>query len=232
MIIKVEGLVKKFGTRTILDHLDFRVDEGEFVALLGPNGAGKSTFLRILTTLSRPNSGRVTISGYRLPERAAAVRLHLGVVTHQPMLYGNLTAHENLRFFSQLYGLPISSQRIDGVIESLCLGARSNDLVRHYSRGMQQRLAIGRAIIHDPELLLLDEPHTGLDQDACELLGNLLRNVAADGRTVLITSHDLARVETLASRFDILSKGKISASTRREDLPDLDLSSFYKGALS
>ena len=232
MIINVKGLVKKFGTRTILDHLDFRVDEGEFVALLGPNGAGKSTFLRILTTLSYPNSGRVTIAGYQLPEHAAAVRLHLGVVTHQPMLYGNLTSYENLRFFSQLYGLPISRQRIDEIIKSLSLGARSNDLVRNYSRGMQQRLAIGRAIIHDPELLLLDEPHTGLDQDACDLLGNLLRNVAANGRTVLITSHDLGRVETLASRFDILSRGIITASARREDLKDGDLYSFYKGAIS
>ncbi|MBA4380580.1 MAG: heme ABC exporter ATP-binding protein CcmA, partial [Anaerolinea sp.] len=206
-MIEVKKLVKRFGLKTVLCGLDFQVKEGEFVALLGPNGAGKTTFLRILASLARPSLGEIHIAGYRLPAQAAAVRRRLGVVSHMPLLYGDLTAEENLIFFGRMYDVPGLAQRIDEVLELVGLTARRRDLLRTFSRGMQQRLAIGRAVLHDPEVMLFDEPHTGLDQDACDMLDKILRDVAARGRTVVMTSHDLARVEDLASRFDVLSRG-------------------------
>ena len=211
-MIDVKGLVKTFGLMSVLRGLEFHVDRGEFVALVGPNGAGKTTFLRILASLSRPTMGEVRVAGYRLPSQAAAVRIRLGVVSHQPLLYGDLTAEENLNFYSRMYGVADPERRVGAVIEMVGLKARRRDLVRKFSRGMQQRLAIGRAILHDPDVLLFDEPHTGLDQEAAAMLDTLLRDVAERGRTVVMTSHNLDRAADLAQRIDILSKGVIAAS--------------------
>jgi heme exporter protein A len=230
-MIIVKKLVKRFGPKVVLRGLDFEVQSGEFVALLGPNGAGKTTFLRILASLSRPVMGSVNIAGYSLPRQAAAVRRRLGVVSHLPLLYGDLTAEENLRFYGRMYNLPGMERRISEVLEMVGLSPRRRDLVRTFSRGMQQRLAIGRAVLHDPEVMLFDEPHTGLDQDACEMLDTVLQEVAARGRTVVMTSHDLARTADLASRFDVLSRGKIVASARRDEMDPDQILSFYRGAL-
>jgi heme exporter protein A len=229
-MIAVRKLVKRFGPKTVLRGLDFNVEKGEFVALLGPNGAGKTTFLRILASLSRPTLGEVTISGYRLPRDAAAVRQRLGVVSHLPLLYGDLTADENLRFYGRMYGITDLEPRITEVLKLVGLENRRRDLVRTFSRGMQQRLAIGRSVLHDPEVMLFDEPHTGLDQDACNMLDTVLREVAARGRTVVMTSHDLSRAADLASRFDVLSRGKITASASRDELGPDRLLSFYRQA--
>ena len=230
-IISVRKLVKRFGLKTVLRGLDFNVQPGEFVAMLGPNGAGKTTFLRILASLSRPSLGDVRISGYRLPDQASAVRRRLGVVSHLPLLYGDLTAEENLRFYGRMYGVENLEARIDEVLEMVGLAARRRDLVRTFSRGMQQRLAIGRAVLHDPEVMLFDEPHTGLDQDASAMLDGVLREVAARGRTVVMTSHDLSRSADLASRFDVLSRGVITASVQREEIDTRDLLGFYRQAV-
>jgi heme exporter protein A len=229
--IRVRKLFKRFGIQPVLRGLDFEAAPGEFVALLGPNGAGKTTFLRILASLTRPTAGEVVVAGCRLPDQAAAVRGRLGVVTHQPLLYGDLTAEENLRFFGRLYGLNHLPERIESLLASLGLSGRRSDLVRTFSRGMQQRLAIGRAILHDPQVLLFDEPYTGLDQDACDMLDHLLRAVAVEGRTVVLTSHDLPRLEDLATRFDVLNRGRISASSLRRDLDTRNLLDFYRQAL-
>lgn len=231
-MIEVKKLVKRFGLKTILRGLDFSVTPGEFVALLGPNGAGKTTFLRILATLSRPSLGQVQVAGYQLPNQAAQVRAKLGVVSHMPLLYPDLTAEENIRFYGRMYGVANMEERITEVLEMVGLENRRKDLVRTFSRGMQQRLAIGRAVIHDPEVMLFDEPYTGLDQDASEMLDEVLRSVAAEGRTVVMTSHDLARAEELATRFDILSRGVITASTTQKQLKETNLLSFYKQALA
>ncbi len=232
-MIRVRKLVKRFGPKIVLRGMDFDVAAGEFVALLGPNGAGKTTFLRILASLSRPALGEVRIAGYRLPDQAAAVRRRLGVVSHQPLLYGDLTAMENLRFYGRMYAIDDMEQRILEVLEMVGLAHRRHDLVRTFSRGMQQRLAIGRAVLHDPEVMLFDEPHTGLDQDACAMLDNVLRAVAARGRTVVMTSHDLARAADLASRFDVLSRGKIVASVQRTEMETTNnLLAFYRQAVS
>jgi len=231
-MIDVRKLVKRFGLKTVLRGLDFHVEPGEFVALLGPNGAGKTTFLRILASLSRPSLGHVSIAGHKLPDHAAEVRRRLGVVSHLPLLYADLTAEENLRFYGRMYGLPSLDARISEVLDLVGLSHRRRDLVRTFSRGMQQRLAIGRAVLHDPQVILFDEPYTGLDQDASAMLDDVLRSVAALGRTVVMTSHDLARAEDLASRFDVLSRGTIAASASREELGQSNLLTFYKQALA
>ncbi|HEX9389396.1 MAG TPA: heme ABC exporter ATP-binding protein CcmA [Anaerolineales bacterium] len=231
-MITVKKLVKRFGLKPVLRGIDFEVQPGEFVALLGPNGAGKTTFLRILASLSRPTLGEVNIAGYQLPNQAAQVRARLGVVSHLPLLYGDLTAEENLRFYGRMYGLTDLERRITEVLEMVGLEARRRDLVRTFSRGMQQRLAIGRAVLHDPDVVLFDEPYTGLDQDASSMLDEVLKTVAAKGRTVVMTSHDLARAEDLATRFDILSRGVISASASRKELKKTNLLAFYKQALA
>lgn len=237
-MIEVRRLVKRFGTKTVLKGVNFEAPAGEFVVLLGPNGAGKTTFLRILSSLSRPSMGEVRVGGFYLPQQAAAVRRKLGVVSHQPLLYGDLTAEENLRFYGRMYGLEKMPERISQVLEQIGLINRQHDLVRTFSRGMQQRLAIGRAVLHDPDVLLLDEPYTGLDQDACEMLDNVLRVVVSRGQTIVMTSHDLARASDLAaslsshSRFDVLSRGVICASTSLEGLPTAGLLEFYREAVN
>ena len=231
-MIEVKKLVKRFGLKAVLRGVDFRVERGEFVALLGPNGAGKTTFLRILSTLARPSLGEVKVAGYRLPHEAAQVRARLGVVSHMPLLYGDLTAEENLEFYARMYGIPNYQLRITEVLNLVGLASRRRDLVRTFSRGMAQRLAIGRAVLHDPDVMLFDEPYTGLDQDASSMLDEVLQSVAAQGRTVVMTSHDLARAEELATRFDILSRGVIAASATRESLGTSNLLTFYKQALA
>jgi heme exporter protein A len=230
-MIEVKQLIKRFGMKAVLRGLDFHVQTGEFVALLGPNGAGKTTFLRILASLSRPSMGQVKVAGFMLPVQSAAVRQRLGVVSHMPLLYGDLTADENLQFYGRMYNIPALGERISEVLDLVGLASRRRDMVRTFSRGMQQRLAIGRAVLHDPDVMLFDEPYTGLDQDASEMLDGVLKNVAAAGRTVVMTSHDLARAEELATRFDILSRGVIAASSTRAELGNGNLLTFYKQAL-
>jgi heme exporter protein A len=227
-MIEVRRLVKTFGLKPVLRGVDFRAQPGEFVALLGPNGAGKTTMLRILATLSRPTMGEVRLAGYALPAQAASVRRLLGVVSHQPLLYGDLTAEENLRFYARMYGLIDGTGRAEEVLESVGLAARRRDLVRQFSRGMQQRLAIGRALLHDPQIMLFDEPYTGLDQDASAMLDEVLRRVAVAGRTVVMTSHDLPRAADLATRIDVLSRGVIAASLPQAEITPAGLIDLYR----
>lgn len=226
-MIEATKLVKRFGLKVVLKGLDFKVKQGEFVALVGPNGAGKTTFLRILASLSRPNLGEIRIAGFHLPAQASQVRRILGVVSHQPLLYGDLTAEENLRFYGRMYDLDRIEARVEEVLSIVGLAPRRRDLLREFSRGMQQRLAIGRAILHDPAVLLFDEPHTGLDQEAAEMLDQVLRQVATNGRTIVMTSHDLDRTASLADRVDILSKGKIAASLVGAEVDPIELSRVY-----
>lgn len=230
--IEVQHLVKQFNRKLVLRKVDFKATPGEFVALVGPNGSGKTTFLRILGTLLRPSGGMVMLAGYRLPLQADHVRRCLGVVSHQPLLYGDLSAEENLRFYCKLYGVSNIEKRIAEVLELVGLDKRKRDHVRIFSRGMQQRLAIGRAVLHEPTILLLDEPYTGLDQDACSMLDVVLRRVSADLRTVVMASHDLVRISDLASRFDVLSRGVICASINMDRLSGTNLMTFYKDAIS
>lgn len=222
-MIELQALTKTFGFRPVLRGVNLTVQPGEFLALLGPNGAGKSTLLRIVASLSKPTLGRVRVNGYELPAQADEVRRALGVVSHQPLLYGDLTAEENLSFYGQLYSVANLPQRIAEVLTQTGLYKRRRDLVRSFSRGMSQRLSIARAILHSPEVLLFDEPHTGLDQEAGAMLDDVLQTVVAGGRTVLMISHDLPRALALAHRLAILANGRIAyqAPTAGLTLPEL-----------
>ncbi len=208
-MIETHALVKAYGLHVVLRKLDLTVERGQFVALLGPNGSGKSTLLRLLAALSKPTAGTIKIGGWELPREAAAVRAQIGMVSHKPLLYENLTARENLLFFCRLYNLDDPDGRISRSLERVDLIKRTNDLVRTYSRGMLQRLSIARALIHDPHVLLMDEPYTGLDQDAAATLDSLMRDAHADGHTIVMTTHELDRAAALADRAIILSRGAI-----------------------
>jgi heme exporter protein A len=212
-VIEISGLIKVYGLRPVLRRVDLSLAPGEFLALFGPNGAGKTTLLRILATLARPTAGRVMVAGCSLPDDAADVRRLIGFVAHQPLVYGDLSARENLQFYSRMYGLEKPGARIEEMLAAVGLSRRADDLVRTFSRGMQQRLSIARAILHDPPVLLLDEPYTGLDQDAAAALDQVLKEVALRGRTILMTTHDLQRGLALADRVAILSRGTIAYQT-------------------
>ncbi len=228
-MIQAVKVTKVFGLRPVLRGVDLTVREGEFLTLFGPNGAGKTTFLRIISTLSRPTGGRVWLAGAELPRQAEAARAALGVVSHMPLLYGDLSAEENLRFYAQMYNVPadLRDARIEAVGRAVGLHKRMGDLVRTFSRGMQQRLAIARAILHDPPVLLLDEPYTGLDQDAAAILGEVLAEVATRGRTVMMTTHNIVRGLALADRVAILSHGKIAYEATRDEVTAATFADTY-----
>lgn len=184
--VELQGLVRHFGERTALRDLTVRVPAGATLAVLGRNGAGKSTLLRILATLLRPHGGQATILGEPLPGRAFAVRPRIGYIGHEPLLYRDLSGRENLRYHARLHGM--SAQRVEEVLDGLAMRARADDPVRSLSRGMVQRLAIGRAVLHRPAVLLLDEPRANLDPGAAELVHSLIGRSARATR--ILTSHD------------------------------------------
>jgi heme exporter protein A len=217
-MITIQKLIKTFGRRVVLRGVDLTIDEGDFVTLMGANGAGKTTLLHIVANLSRPTAGDVFINDYRLADAASQLRRFIGIVSHKTLLYDDLTADQNLRFYARLYDVPDPSGRIETILNQVGLGGRQHDLVRTYSRGMQQRLAIARAILHNPPILLLDEPDTGLDQHASDMLGSLLSAVGISQRTILMTTHNLERGLSLGNRMVILAKGKIAYDVMREDV--------------
>ncbi len=227
-MIEIHGLVKAYGVLPVLRKLDLCVAKGEFLALLGPNGGGKSTLLRLLCGLTPPNEGQLLIGGWQLPREAHAVRAQIGLVSHEPLLYDTLTARENLEFFGDLYGLSRAetSERSAALLKRVGLAKRARDQVRTFSRGMQQRLSIARAMLHNPHILLLDEPYTGLDQDASEMLDELLRGAHHDGHTIVMVSHQLDRAASLSSRIVILSHGVIGFDCR-ERLETIELAEHY-----
>ncbi len=215
-MIEIRKLVKAFGNRVVLRGVDLTINEGDFVTLLGANGAGKTTLMHIVASLSKQTAGDVFINGYRLADSASQLRRFIGLVSHKTLLYDDLTAEQNLRFYARMYDVPEASNRIETVLNQVGLWGRQHDPVRTYSRGMQQRLAIARAILHNPPVLLLDEPDTGLDQHASDMLGSLLSAVGASQRTILMTTHNLERGLSLGNRLVILAKGKIAYDTPRQ----------------
>lgn len=229
-MIETAKLVKAYGLLPVLRGIDLEIPRGQFVALLGPNGSGKSTLLRLLSGLSRPNSGVIRIGGWELPREAYAVRAQIGMVSHKPLLYENLTAQENLLFFGKLYNLGEDdlNARIALLLEQVGLSKRAHDLVRTFSRGMLQRLSIARALLHEPHVLLFDEPYTGLDQQAAGTLDGLLQDAAGSGlHTILMTTHQLERAARLTERVVMLSRGKVAYDAPTASLDALRLASDY-----
>lgn len=226
-MIQLKGLVKNFGLNPVLRGVDLQVREGEFVSLVGANGAGKTTLMRIVATLLKPTSGEVLIGGWSLPRYAANVRRHIGLVSHQPLLYGDLTAAENLLFFARLYRLDNQVERVTNALKEVGLIARQRDPVSTFSRGMVQRLAIARATLHEPDVLLLDEPYTGLDQDAAKLLDDLLKREVNKGRTILMITHDLVHGLGLSHRNAVLSRGRIVFEVGSGDISPTEFLDLY-----
>lgn len=219
--IQVQGLTKSFGSRLVLRGIDLAVAKGDSLAIFGPNGAGKTTLLKILSTVMRPASGTVRIDGIDLREDPLAARRRIGVMAHQTLIYDDLTVYENLRFYAKMYDVPNLKQRIEELIAQVGLRPRLHDLVRTLSRGMQQRVSLARALLHDPSILLLDEPETGLDQEAAAFLEETVRDRGM--RTVVMVTHSLERGLQMGSRAAILVQGRI---VHQEAKPFLNTSSF------
>ncbi len=207
--IVAEGLTRRFGVVTALHQVSFQVPAGERVALLGANGAGKSTLLRLLSTLSAPHAGSATVAGYDVRSAGPDVRRRIGVLAHRPMVYEELSPLENLRFFASLYGLPRDMPRVEALLRQVGLWSRRFEPARVFSRGYHQRLAIARALIHEPAVLLLDEPETGLDSEALDLLDELM--LCAPGLTVLAATHRRERVERWATGCLELDRGRVAS---------------------
>lgn len=208
-MIEVRGLAKYFGRFSALRDLNLDVPRGEFIAIFGRNGAGKTTFLRILAGLSRPSAGSIKIGGKSMPMSEDG-RGMIGYLSHGTSLYGDLTALENLRFFSRVQGLPSTDADLRARLKQVGLAGREEEPVRNYSRGMQQRLAIARAFLRDPSILLLDEPFAGLDQPGTKFLVNRLQEDRSRGKTCLMVVHDVQLGYTLADRLVVIDRGIIA----------------------
>ncbi len=229
VIIEVERLSKVYGSLPALRGINFSVRRGEFVVLLGANGSGKSTLLRLLSGLGKPTAGLIRVGGWEMPGEAMAVRAQIGLITHQPLLYENLTARENLDFYGALYGMSGAERegRIQELLRELGLLKRADSLARTFSRGMKQRLSIARATLHQPDVLLLDEPYSGLDQAAAEMLDAMLAAAKREGRTIIMSTHQLTRIPKAAERALVLSRGKISFD---DAIGRRDMSVIYRSA--
>ena len=225
-MIVVNKLDKKFGALQALHDVSFELAQGQWAALLGPNGAGKTTLNRILAALARPSSGRAQVAGVWLDQHPEQAREKIGVVSHQPLLYGDLSAWENLKFYAAMYAVDRPDERIAGLLQQTGLWPRRGDLVRTFSRGMQQRLALSRAMLHQPRVLLLDEPFTGLDVNATQLLTDFMQQAIHEQVTVLMTTHDVEYALTYSQRILVLVNGHLrlnqeSASLQPDQVADL-----------
>jgi heme ABC exporter ATP-binding subunit CcmA len=228
--VVVARMRKAYGLRPVLRDVSLTVTAGQCVALLGPNGAGKTTLLRILATLTRPSQGSVTVAGYDALRDAQQVRRIVGYVGHAPLLYDELTARENLLFFARMYGLPDGPTRADALLQRMGIRSRAHDRVGALSRGQAQRVALARGILHDPQVLLLDEPDTGLDEDALALLQNLLVERRQASQTTLLTTHTLERGLAWCDEVVALAGGRVAFTGASAEMTLTRLRALYGGA--
>jgi heme exporter protein A len=210
--LSIHELSRNYGRRRALARVSMQCRAGEIVGLLGPNGAGKSTLLSIISTLTAPTSGEVRYGGQTAGEIGARLRSSIGVLSHDLHLYPELTASENLLFFAQLYGVPNPQEVASLGLARAGLTDRASDLVQSFSRGMRQRLALERALLHAPQLLLLDEPFTGLDDTSTVGLIARLKELRAAGRIILVATHDLDTAEEVLDRAVVLRDGRLVGS--------------------
>jgi heme exporter protein A len=222
--VQVEGLARHYGEREALNDVSLSLGEGETLVVFGPNGAGKTTLLRVLATLLRPHEGEVRVLGHSLPGEAWAVRGRIGLLGHEPLLYRELTARENLRFHARLYD--IDAARVEQLLTLVQLEHRGDEPLRTLSRGMVQRVAVARAVLHDPELLLLDEPRANLDPAAVELVDPLIG--AASGRTRVICSHDPGGGLAEADLVLGLRAGRPAMLRRASEVGVAEIAELYK----
>lgn len=204
-----QHIEKKFGYSYAVRDVSLQLKRGEFVVVFGSNGAGKTTFLKVAATLMRPTKGTLAIEGFDIRTQAEQARQRIGFLSHNTFVYRDLSALENLKFFCRLYGIAESEERLLAILDRVDLKRRAHDPVRSFSRGMQQRVGIARTLLHNPSLILLDEPYTGLDAKAASTLNALLDEAVANGKTVVLTSHDLQQGLRAATRAVILDKGMV-----------------------
>ena len=217
LAIDSREIEKKFGYSFAVRSIDLQVRRGEFVALFGRNGAGKTTFLKIAATLMRPTRGRLVVEGFDIAKQPEEARRRIGFLSHNTFVYRDLSAIDNLKFFCRLYGVDDSNDRLLGILDRVGLRKRANDTVRAFSRGLQQRVGIARALLHDPSLILLDEPYTGLDAHASQTLNELLDGAVAAGKTVVLTTHDVDQGLRGATRAVIVDRGVVVHDSKAGD---------------
>ncbi len=221
-VLVADKLTKFYGMRPVLRGVTLTVDSGEFVAVLGANGAGKTTLLRMLSTLSAPTSGELQIDGIDARAHPEQARARIGVVSHHSLIYPDLSAYENLAFHARLHGVRLadgkSADPVETALRRVNLWARAQDFARTFSRGMLQRLSIARAVLHDPALLLFDEPFTGLDQPSAASLSDLLRDAAGNGRAIVMTTHEFGRGLQGITRALAIKGGRIGGELRDADI--------------
>lgn len=227
-MIDARHLAKSYGDRQVLDDVSFKLEQGQCLALFGPNGAGKSTLLKLLSLLVRPTDGELLLGGVKVGDDQDALRRRIGVLSHQPFVYDALSARENLVFYGRLYGLARPAERADELLRQVGLELFAGDPVRTFSRGMVQRLAIARALLHEPDLLLLDEPYTGLDQSAVGMLNETVDRAKEAGTTIVLISHDFAEGLRAADRAAILHRGRLRFLSDGPVAPE-DFAQTYQG---
>ena len=223
--IETKKLTKVFGDRKALDKVSIEVPEGAFLSIFGPNGAGKTTLVRTLATLSRATSGTALVAGFDAKEEPDKVREHIGLISHNPMLYLDLTAMENLMFTAQLYGVVNAEER--ELLRAVELDHRRFDVVRTCSRGMTQRLSIARALMNDPDVVFLDEPYAGLDPHAVEIFDGLIEQLR-DGRTFIMVSHDLQKGFDVCTHALVLARGRVVSYAPKEDIDFEQFRQLYR----
>ena len=225
--IEVKHLTKAFGTRKAVDDVSFDLPEGAFLSIFGPNGAGKTTLLRVLSTLARPSGGEALICGIDLKEDADKAREHIGMISHSSMLYPDLTAEENLMLYAELYGVEKPQERVSELLEAVGLSHRRLDQVRTFSRGMTQRVSIARALVHNPRVVFLDEPYSGLDPHAVDIFDQLIDSVRED-RTFVMVSHDLSKGYDMCTHALVMARGRVVTFAPKEELDFESFSRLYR----
>jgi ABC-2 type transport system ATP-binding protein len=215
-IIEITDLSKKFGRHVALNGVSLSVSSGESFAILGPNGAGKTTLVRTLSTLLKPSSGTVKIAGFDAFEEPERIKREIGVVSHNPFLYDDLTASENLAFYADLYG--VGHGRVEALLKKVGLKERAKSNVGEFSRGMKQRLSIARALLHEPKILILDEPGAGLDIQSKRMFYDTIKELNRGGTTVVLTTHYLEEVEELCQKAAVLDRGALKAGGTLDEI--------------
>ena len=229
--VEVAGLTRSFGPTKAVAGVTFALGAGECLALFGPNGAGKTTLLRILAGLLKPTSGVARVSGIALPA-GAEVRSRVGLISHHTMLYEALSPRENVSFAARLYSVPDVSARVEESLRRMAMMERADAPVRALSRGMQQRVSIARAMVHAPQVVLADEPYSGLDESGARSLTALLQELRASGAAIIIVTHNLAEGLSLATHAAVMRRGRFVRYDRRSDVDVKSYSDTYREALA
>lgn len=228
LALDIQGLTRSFGHHRALKGVDLQVEPEECLAVFGPNGAGKTTLIKVLATIMRPSSGQITVDGLELRANAEDIRRRIGVVTHQTFLYANLTAYENLEFYARLYDVPRHKERIQQLAAQVGMTSRLHDRVGTLSRGMQQRVSLARSVLHDPEIMLLDEPEAALDQEGVAMLWEMLRAGRERKRAVLVVTHNLERGLAICDSLVILDRGSVAYQSSHAAMDLAGLKEIYR----